>query len=145
MKPEVADPAVEAAVRESFGRQAVMGSIGAVLERVAAGEVTISLPFHRAWTQQNGFLHAGILTAVLDSACGYAAMSLLPAGTDVLSVEFKTNLLAPAVGERFEARAAVKRSGRRLSVVVADAFAIAAGQERIVATMLATIMRMESA
>jgi acyl-coenzyme A thioesterase PaaI-like protein len=72
-------------------------------------------------------------------------MSLLPAGTDVLSVEFKTNLLAPAVGERFEARAAVKRSGRRLSVVVADAFAIAAGQERIVATMLATIMRMESA
>jgi len=145
MKPELADPDIEAAVRESFGRQVVMASIGASLERVGAGQVTISLPFDRAWTQQNGFLHAGILTAVLDSACGYAAMSLLPAGTDVLSVEFKTNLIAPAVGERFEARAAVKRSGRRLSVVVADAFAIAAGQERIVATMLATIMRMESA
>src|SRR5512132_356608 len=122
-----------------------MASIGAVLERVGRGEITISLPFARAWTQQNGFLHAGILTTVLDSACGYAAMSLLPAGTDVLSVEFKTNLLAPAVGERFEARATVKRSGRRLAVAVADAFAIVGEQERLVATMLATIMRMESA
>ncbi|HEY6066382.1 MAG TPA: PaaI family thioesterase, partial [Thermoanaerobaculia bacterium] len=116
----LADPDVEAAVRASFSRQAVMASLGASLVRVGAGEVVIALPFSSAWTQQNGFVHAGILTTVLDSACGYAAMSLLPAGTDVLSVEFKTNLLAPAVGERFEARAAVKRSGRTLAVVAAD-------------------------
>jgi uncharacterized protein (TIGR00369 family) len=137
-------PAVESAVRESFARQAVMASIGAVLEKVGPGDVTISLPFDRAWTQQNGFVHAGILTTILDSACGYAAMSLLPAGTDVLSVEFKTNLLAPATGERFEARARVKRSGRTLSVAAADAFAISSGEERLVATMLATIMRRET-
>jgi uncharacterized protein (TIGR00369 family) len=137
------DPEVEAAVRASFSRQAVMGSIGAALVRVGAGEVVIAMPFSPAWTQQNGFIHAGILTTVLDSACGYAAMSLLPAGTDVLTVEFKTNLLAPAVGERFEARARVKRSGATLAVAAADAFAIASGQERLVATMLATIMRME--
>lgn len=138
------DPEAEAAVRASFSRQAVMASLGASLVRVDAGEVVIALPFSAAWTQQNGFVHAGILTAVLDSACGYAAMSLLPAGTDVLTVEFKTNLLAPAVGERFEARAAVKRSGRTLAVVAADAFAIAAAEERLVATMLATIMRRET-
>ncbi|MDQ6892569.1 MAG: PaaI family thioesterase [Acidobacteriota bacterium] len=138
------DAAVETSVRESFARQAVMDSIGAVLEKVSAGEVTISLPFARGWTQQNGFLHAGILTTILDSACGYAAMSLRPAGTDVLTVEFKTNLLAPAVGERFEARARVRRSGRTLAVAAADAFAIGPGEERLVATMLATIMRMET-
>ena len=137
------DPEVEAAVRASFSRQAVMASIGASLVRVGAGEVEIALPFSAAWTQQNGFVHAGILTTVLDSACGYAAMSLYPAGTDVLTVEFKTNLLAPAVGERFEARARVKRSGATLSVASADAFAIASGDERLVATMLGTIMRME--
>lgn len=120
-----------------------MASLRATLEKVAPGEVTISLPFDPAWTQQNGFLHAGILTTVLDSACGYAAMSLRPAGTDVLTVEFKTNLLAPAVGDRFEARARVKRSGRTLAVAAADAFAVDGGQERLVATMLATIMRMD--
>lgn len=137
------DPEVEATVRASFSRQAVMETLGAHLVRVGAGEVVIALPFSPAWTQQNGFLHAGILTTVLDSACGYAAMSLRPAGTDVLTVEFKTNLLAPAVGERFEARARVKRSGATLAVAAADAFAIDAGRERLVATMLATIMRME--
>jgi len=139
----ILDPEVEAAVRASFSRQAVMASIGASLVRVGAGEVVIALPFSTAWTQQNGFVHAGILTTVLDSACGYAAMSHYPAGTDVLTVEFKTNLLAPAVGERFEARARVKRSGATLSVASADAFAIASGDERLVATMLGTIMRME--
>ena len=138
------DPEGEAAVRASFSRQAVMESLGARLVSVGAGEVVIALPFSSAWTQQNGFLHAGILATVLDSACGYAAMSLLPAGTDVLTVEFKTNLLAPAVGERFEARASVKRSGSTLTVAAADAFALAAGQERLVATMLATIMKMEN-
>jgi uncharacterized protein (TIGR00369 family) len=138
-------PAVEEAVRRSFARQSAMSSLGARLERVQKGEVTISLPFASSWTQQNGYIHAGILTTVLDSACGYAAMSGLPTPTEVLTVEFKTNFLSPAVGERFEARARVRRSGRTISVADADAFPLSAGDERLVATMLATIMSVRTA
>jgi uncharacterized protein (TIGR00369 family) len=133
-------PAVEDAVRRSFESQSAMASLGARLERVGAGEVTILLPFSSSWTQQNGYVHAGILTTVLDSACGYAAMSGLPSPTEVLTIEFKANFLAPAVGERFEARARVRRSGRTISVAAADAFSVSGSGERLVATMLATIM-----
>lgn len=132
-------PEVEDAVRASFARQTAMSSLGAVLERVGRGEVEISLPYAAAWTQQDGFLHAGILATVLDSACGYAAMSAQPEGVTVLTVEFKANFLAPAQGERFVARARVKRSGSRISVAAADAFAVRSGEEHLVATMLATI------
>jgi uncharacterized protein (TIGR00369 family) len=88
-------------------------------------------------------VHAGAITSILDSACGYAALSVAPAGCDVLSVEFKVNLLAPAVGEYFVARGKVKRAGKRLTVCSSDAFAVKNGEEKMVATMLATIINLE--
>ena len=134
------DPDFEARVRESFARQRVMRTIGARLTRVAPGEVEIELPFREDLTQQHGYLHAGVVTTVVDSACGYAAMSLTPPGAEVLSVEFKINLLSPATGERLFARAGVKRAGRNITVCVGDAFVVNAGREKLVATMLATMM-----
>jgi len=134
------DTDFEARVRASFARQRVMRTIGARLTRVAPGEVDIELPFREDLTQQHGYLHAGIVTTVVDSACGYAAMSLTPPGGEVLSVEFKINLLSPATGESLVARASVKRAGRNITVCVGDAFAVNDGREKLVATMLATMM-----
>src|SRR5690606_8053415 len=110
------------------------------LTRVAPGEVDIELPFREELTQQHGFLHAGVVTAVLDSACGYAALSLMPPEAGVLSIEFKTNLLAPAAGELLLARARVVRAGRTITVCTGDALMVAGGEERQVATMLATMI-----
>lgn len=135
-----ADTDFEARVRQSFARQLVMRTIGATLLSVAPGEVTIELPFREDLTQQHGYLHAGIVTTVVDSACGYAAMSLMPPGAEVLSVEFKINLLSPAKGESLVARAGVKRAGRNITVCAGDAFAVSEGREKLVATMLATMM-----
>jgi uncharacterized protein (TIGR00369 family) len=117
-----------------------MSTLGAEITRVGEGVVEIRLPFSSKLTQQHGYLHAGAVTAILDSACGYAALSLAPDDKDVLTVEFKQNLLAPAAGEALVARAQVKRAGKTLSVCAADAFAITDSKEKIVATMLATIM-----
>lgn len=111
------DPDYEQRVRESFARQAVMATLGATLSSVAPGEVAIELPFQPELTQQHGFLHAGIITSVMDSACGYAALSLMEPGAAVLSVEFKVNLLAPARGDRFRAIGRVVRVGRTVTVV----------------------------
>jgi uncharacterized protein (TIGR00369 family) len=130
----------EQRVRQSFSRQAFMSTLGAKLTAVGQGSVEIRLPFSPNLTQQNGYLHAGAITAVLDSACGYAALTMAADDKDVLSVEFKVNLLSPATGEVFAARAQVKRAGRTLTVCTADAFAISDGREKLVATMLATIM-----
>src|ERR1700733_2131633 len=116
-----------------------MSNLGAELTAVVQGGVEIRLPFSSNLTQQNGYLHAGAITAVLDSACGYAALTVAADDKDVLTVEFKVNLLAPAAGEIFAARAQVKRAGRTLTVCTADAFAISNGREKVVATM-ATIM-----
>lgn len=138
------DPDFEARVRRSFAAQRVMETIGARLARVAPGEVDVELAFRDDLTQQNGFLHAGIVSTILDSACGYAAFTLMPADAGVLSIEFKVNLLAPAVGERVVARGRVVRAGRTISVCTADAFAIRDGAERHVATMTATIMTIAS-
>jgi len=134
------DPDFERRVRESFSRQRVMETFGARLVRVAAGEVDIELPFREDLTQQHGFLHAGVVTTVLDSACGYAAFTLMPADAAVLSIEFKTNLLAPAQGERLIARARVVRAGRNVTVCQADGFMVSGGEERAVATLLGTMM-----
>ena len=130
----------ESIVRESFSRQGFMKTLGAEISVLHHGQVEIRVGYRQTLTQQNGFIHAGVLTSILDSACGYAAMSVGPEKHDVLSVEFKVNLLAPAKGERFVARAAVKRAGKNLTVCTADAFAIQNGQEKVVATMLATMM-----
>jgi uncharacterized protein (TIGR00369 family) len=130
----------EERVRQSFFRQTFMSTLGAELTTVVHGAVEIRLPFSPGLTQQNGYLHAGAVTAVLDSACGYAALTMTADDRDVLSVEFKVNLLAPATGEALMARAQVKKAGRTLIVCTADAFAISGGKEKMVATMLATII-----
>ena len=117
MRETLRDPDYEQRVRASFARQAVMATLGATLARIAPGEVTLELPFRSDLTQQHGFLHAGIITSVMDSACGYAALSLMERGAAVLSVEFKVNLLAPARGNRFRAIGRVVRAGRTVTVV----------------------------
>lgn len=128
-------------VRGSFARQNVMKTLGAALSRLEPGVVEIELPFSESLTQQHGFLHAGIVSTALDSACGYAALSLMPAGAGVLSIEFKVNLLAPAKGERFLVRGTVIKPGRTITVTDGQAFALAGTAEpRLIATMTATMM-----
>ncbi len=134
------DPEFEQRVRASFGKQRVMETIGATLASVRPGEVDILLPFRADLTQQHGFLHAGIVTTIVDSACGYAALSLMPPGAGVLTVEYKVNLLAPAAGTHMVARGHVTRPGRTLTVCAGDVFAYHDGQEKLVVTMLATMM-----
>jgi len=134
------NPHFQKAVRNSFAAQQWMATIGARLTRVAAGEIEIRVPFRPDLTQQHGFLHAGVVTSALDSACGYAAFSLMPEGAGVLTVEFKTNLLAPARGEELIARGRVVRAGRTITVCQAEASMVTDGAEHAVATMLATIM-----
>jgi uncharacterized protein (TIGR00369 family) len=134
------DPDFEARVRASFARQRVMATLGATLVRVAPGEAEIALPYRSELTQQHGFLHAGIVATILDSACGYAAFSLMPPNVAVLTVEYKLNLLRPASGERMVARARVVRAGQTLTVCAGDVYAQTGDTEKAVATMLATIM-----
>ena len=117
-----------------------MALMGASLGTVAPGEVDVILPFRDDLTQQDGFLHAGVVAAISDSACGYAAHSLMPATARVLSIEFKLNLLAPAVGERLEARGRVIRAGRTITVCRADVVAVTGATEKLVATMTGTMM-----
>lgn len=137
---EPRDPDFAARVRASFARQAVMTTIGAELTAVHAGEAEIALAFADDLVQQHGYLHAGVITTILDSACGYAAMSLNEAGTEILTVEYKINLLAPASGERFLAQGRVTRPGRTLTVCQGDAWAVAGGDRRLIAQMQATMM-----
>ncbi|MBL8747741.1 MAG: PaaI family thioesterase [Planctomycetes bacterium] len=138
------DPNFEQRVRDSYARQAAMAFLGATMARVVPGGVVLELPFRREITQQHGFVHAGVGTSVMDSACGYAALTLMDRGTGVLSVEFKVNLLAPAQGQLFRAIGKVVRSGRTLVVTTAELRAFATPQERsdgaLVAMMTATIM-----
>ena len=137
---KASDPQFETRVRLSFGEQRAMATIGASLSKVEPGAVDIILPFRDELTQQDGFLHAGVVAAVADSACGYAAHTLMPTGARVLSIEFKLNLLAPAVGERIEARGRVIRAGRTITVCRADVIAVTSGSEKLVATMMGTMM-----
>ncbi len=131
-------------VTASFDRQAAMRTIGARLVRILPGMVDIELPWDDGLTQQGGVLHAGMVAAILDSACGYAAMTLMPEGSEVVSVEFKVNLLAKARGDRIVARASVKKAGKTISVVDADAFAITGEDEKLVASMTGTMMRVDA-
>jgi uncharacterized protein (TIGR00369 family) len=126
----------------TFERQQAMRTLGIAIVRIEAGEVDLSMPYAADWSQQNGFVHAGIITAALDTACGIAAFTLMPSGSDVLTVEFKTNLLAPAKGERFAFRASVIKPGRTLTICEARAFAQAGGVETLIATMTGTMMAM---
>ena len=137
-----ADPDYAARVHESFGRQGVMGLLGARLGRIEPGACEISLGFRPELAQQHGFFHAGIVATVADSAGGYAAFTLFPAGDGVLSVEFKINLMAPAHGERILARGEVLRAGRSVTVARFDVFVEREGRRTHCATGLQTLMRM---
>jgi uncharacterized protein (TIGR00369 family) len=130
----------EERVRQSFARQRYMAAIGAELVHVAPGEVDIALPFSERLTQQDGYLHAGVVAGTSDSACGYAALTQMDAGAEVLTVEFKINLLAPAAGDRLIARGRVIRSGRTLTVCRGEAVTISNGREKHVATLTATLI-----
>jgi uncharacterized protein (TIGR00369 family) len=135
------NPAFAEEIRQSFAKQTIMGLIGAELSRVEPGLVEITLPHREDLTQQHGFLHAGIVTTIADSACGYAAYTLMPPKSEVLSVEFKVNLLRPAKGETFSAVAEVVKAGKTLTVVRADVFGVdREGQRELVATMLGTMI-----
>jgi len=137
---EPKNPDYRAIAAATFERQQAMQTLGISISRLEPGEVDLSMPYSPALTQQNGFVHAGIVTAGLDTACGIAAFTLMPPGCDILTVEFKTNLLAPAKGERFAFRASVVKPGRTLTVCAAQAFAQAGGSEILIATMTGTLM-----
>ncbi len=140
MRFEPKDRDWEHRVRSSFARQAVMQTLGIEISDIAPGRIELAMPYARAYTQQHGFLHAGILATALDSACGYAAFSLMPPDAAVLTVEFKINLLAPAKGDRFLFRAQVLKPGRTLTVCDGHAFAAQQGSERLIASMTGTLM-----
>jgi uncharacterized protein (TIGR00369 family) len=140
VRHETRDPDFEARVRGSFERQRFMKTLGATVEHVSPGEVVITFTHRDGLTQQHGFLHAGVMTSVADSACGYAALSLMEPGVGVLSVEFKVNMLAPAVGERFMATGRVVRSGRTLTVCAGEVSTERDGQTVAVLLMQATMM-----
>jgi uncharacterized protein (TIGR00369 family) len=137
---QLRNPSYAQKIKESFNQQTVMALIGAELTRVDPGIIEITLPYRADLAQQHGYLHAGIVTTIADSACGYAAYSLMPPNSEVLSVEFKVNLLRPAKGQTFTAIAEVVKSGKTLTVVRADVFAIDADRRDLIATMLGTMI-----
>jgi len=130
-------------IKESFAKQTVMALIGGELTRVEPGVIEITLTYRTDLTQQHGYIHAGVITTIADSACGYAAYTLMPQGSDVLAVEFKVNLMRPTKGETFVARAEVIKSGRTLTVVRADVHALTGEQRELIAIMQGTMMRLE--
>ena len=142
--PSPADPGFRQRVHDSFARQAVMATLGATLEVADAGRVVIVMPHKPELCQQHGFVHAGIVSTALDSACGYAAFSLMPADAAVLTIEFKVNLLAPARGPWFRFEGVVVKTGRTISVVEGRAWQHeAGGPESLCATMTATVMTVQ--
>ena len=138
------DPDYEERVRSSFEKQGLMSTLGAALGTVSLGAVEVAIHPHAAISQQHGFVHAGAVAAIADSAAGYAALSLMPRGTGVLSTEFKINLLAPAKGDRIVARGRVVKAGRTLTVAQSEVFAESEGQEKLIALLTATLMTVEA-
>ena len=134
------NPEFRKVASDTFERQRAMKTLGISIARLEPGEVELAMAYSSDFTQQNGFVHAGIITAGLDSACGIAAFTLMPVGSDILTVEFKTNLLAPARGQRFAFRATVVKPGRTLTVCEGRAYAEHEGVETLVATMTGTLM-----
>ena len=137
------DPSFERRVRDSFARQTFMSTLGARLVHVTPGEVVLHLPWRSELGQQHGVLHAGAIASIADSACGYAALSLMPAGAGVMSVEFKVNLLAPGRGTHFTAVGRVRKAGRTLTVCEGSVRAHEGDTEREIAVMTATMIRLE--
>lgn len=113
------------------------------MTRVAPGEVHIEMPFDAAWTQQHGYIHAGIITSIVDSACGFAAYTLMQASSGVLTVEYKVNLLSPAKGERFIGIGRVIKPGRTLTICNGEVLAVEKGEQKLIAAMQATMMAVQ--
>ena len=138
--PDILAPKVEQRVRESFAHQGLINTLNGKIAHISPGELHIAAPFDECFTQQDGFLHAGIITTLMDSACGYASYTLMPDNSRVLSVEFKVNFLSPATGEKFRAEGRVVKSGKTISVCEGKFFAIQNDQEKLVAMMQATMI-----
>jgi len=137
---EPRDPDFRSRITQSFSEQMAMQTINASLLAVEPGRVEIELPYQRELTQQDGFIHAGISSTIMDSACGYAAFTLMPAEARILTIEFKINLLAPAAGDCFRAIGKVRKPGRSVFVAEAELHASQDGSDRLVATMTGTLM-----
>jgi uncharacterized protein (TIGR00369 family) len=135
-----AEAALVARIETSFGKQRFMTTLGARLIRIAPGEVEIELPVSGHLSQQHGFVHAGAVSSIADSAAGYAGLSLMPEGAGVLTVEFKINLLAPAAGETLLAKGRVVKAGRTLTLATAEVFAVKGGVPKLCAVLSATLM-----
>ena len=142
---EAATPEVQARIRDSFDRQGLMRLLGARLGHIGPGTVHIVLPSQPEVSQQHGFVHAGATSAIADSAGGYAALTLFPQGSEVLTVEYKINLVAPAAGEHLEAVGTVRRSGRTLTVCQLDVFGVTDQTRTLVATGQQTLIRVDPA
>lgn len=132
-----------ARIRSSFAKQGLMSTLGAALGEISSGRVDVELRPRPEISQQHGFVHAGAISAIADTAAGYAALSVMPADVGVLTTEFKINLVAPAIGERIIARGRVVKAGRTLTLTQSDVFAVNTGQEKLVAVLMATMMTIE--
>jgi uncharacterized protein (TIGR00369 family) len=139
-RPDPADPRFAERCRASFARQQAMALIGARMTAIAPGSCEIELPFRAEITQQKGYVHGGIVGMVADTACGYAAYSLMPASASLVTVEYKINILAPGCGERLLARAEVIKSGRTLSITRGEVYAEQGGAQTLCAVMQQTLM-----
>jgi len=137
---EPRNPDFASATRESFARQGLMAHLGIEMVEVLPGFVELQVPFSDTLTQQHGHFHGGVMGAIADSAAGYAAFTLTPPNSAVVSVEYKINMTAPGDGDRLIARGTVKRAGRTLIVTSADVFVDKAGTQGLCATILQTIM-----
>ena len=142
-KTNIAEQGFEKRIQDSFQRQQVMQLLDARLVKMLPGEVHIEVPYNPKFTQQHGYLHAGIITTIVDSACGYAAYSRMPPDASVLSVEFKINLLRPAEGESFLGIGKVVKPGRTLTVCSGELHAHHEGKSQLVALMQATMIAVE--
>ena len=140
LRPEPPDPRYAERCRASFARQQAMALIGARMASIEPGRCEIELPFRADLTQQKGYLHGGIVGMIADTACGYAAYSLMPASASLVTVEYKINILAPGRGERLLARADVIRSGRTLSITRGEVYAEQSGAQTLCALMQQTLM-----
>lgn len=138
--PSAIDNNFQQRVKDSFARQQAMATLGIQLQSVKAGQVVLAMPYQEQLTQQHGFLHAGIISTALDSACGYAAFSLMPTDAAVLSIEFKVNLLSPARGQHFRFEAEVLKPGRTITVAEGKAYALQDDKKKLIASMTASLM-----
>ena len=134
------DEQFEEKVRKSFARQQAMETLGIILEKIEPGRIELRMPYNEAYTQQHGFLHAGIVSTALDSACGYSAFSLMPKEAAVLSIEYKINLLAPAKGDSFIFIGRVLKAGKTVSVCLSEADSENSGERKLIAQMTGTMM-----